>query len=860
MEIKRYEGLIFKFPLLILAFIISFCFCVGAVNADNSHLYVNTHGDDTWNGESPVYNSTTGNGPKATVKDAAANVAADGTINVAKGTYAEHGITVTSSMMIVGKNQRNTIIDGQQNQIFHVNPNVSLTLVNLTLKNAFDVHGGAIVNYGNLTLINCTFYNNTAIFDGAIYNYVGGIVTIENCKFTKNNASYDAGAIYNDFGSILRIKNSAFINNIAGTDGGAVNNRGSLYIEGTLFKNNVADVNNIIDIFHGPIHFNANGGAITNAGTCNVNNSTFADNSATNYGGALSNWNIATLINTRIYNNTANENGGAVNNYGTLNINYSRIVGNNAPNGSAMFNQGTMNVPLNWWGSNLDPKTVPNLMVGVVNAENWVILSISADPKTIYNGQKSIVKVDFNHINRIDGVQPLVGGHIPEGPLILNIPWGSFINGTLVHTTTGNTENGILIRNFYANQGQVTLLYNPVKITASADGYTTNNAESAYIKIIRFSKIFISKTGPKTVVAGNKIKYSIIIMNYGPDPAENVVVVDNVPKILENVVHDSFNIGTLLPGESRIINITGTVPGDTYNGKVMVNSATATSDTSGIITPSGKVLTTVKTLSKLEMIKTVDKAWANVNEIVKFTVTLTNSGPSDAVNLMVKDIMPKGFSNVMISCSDGSFSGGFWKINLERGKTAILNLSGTVTSQMAGKNTTNFVRLVNTGESASATVYVPRSELYLIVTSNNYHPSTGELFKLTYKLGNRGPDASGRVVIKIPLPKNFELSNITGDGLWNYINNTNTIIWTLKSVPVGDPKLFVSGRSMKPGIYTFGTSLSPETVQINVKGQPETKNVVEGKTIEMQNTGAPIVPLAVAIIYIFAGIAWNRRK
>lgn len=156
MEIKRFEGLIFKFPLLILAIMMSFCFCVGAVNADNSHLYVNTHGDDTWNGESPVYNSTTGNGPKATVKDAAANVAADGTINVAKGTYAEHGITVTSSMMIVGKNQRNTIIDGQQNQIFHVNPNVSLTLVNLTLKNAFDVHGGAIVNYGNLTLINCT--------------------------------------------------------------------------------------------------------------------------------------------------------------------------------------------------------------------------------------------------------------------------------------------------------------------------------------------------------------------------------------------------------------------------------------------------------------------------------------------------------------------------------------------------------------------------------------------------------------------------------------------------------------------------------------------------------------------------------
>lgn len=747
MEIKRCEGLIFKFPLLLLAILMSFCFCVSAVNADNSHLYVNMHGDDTWNGQSPVYNSTTGSGPKTTVKNAAANVAADGTISVAKGTYAEHGITVASSMMIVGKNQHDTIIDGQQNQIFHINPYVSLTLVNLTLKNAFDVHGGAIVNNGNLTLINCTFYNNTAIFDGAIYNYVGGIVTIENCTFTKNNASYDAGAIYNDVGSILKIKNSAFINNIAGTDGGAVNNRGSLYIEGTIFKNNVADVNNIIDIFHGPIHFNGNGGAITNEGTCDVNNSTFVNNSATNYGGAMLNWNIASIINTRFYKNTANEKGGAVANYGTLNISYSRIVGNNAPSGSAMFNLGAMNIPLNWWGSNLDPKTVPKFIVGTVNAENWVILSISADPKPIYNGQKSTVKADFNHINGINGIQPLVGGHIPEGSLTLNIPWGSFIKGALVHTTTGNTENGILIRNFYANQGQVNLLYNPVKITAGAEGYTTTNAESVYIKIIRFSKIILNKTGPKTVVTGDKLKYSVSIMNYGPDPAIKVVVVDYLPKILENVVHNSFNIGTLLPGESRIINITGTVPADTYFGKVMVNRATATSDTSGIIIPSGNVLTTVKTLSKLEM----------------------------------------------------------------------------------------------------------------IITSNNYHPSTGEIFTLTYKLGNLGPDASGKVVIKIALPKNFELSNITGDGLWNYTNDTNTIVWTLISVPVGDPKLFVSGRFMKPGIYTFGTSLSPETVQINVKGKSGT-NTVEGKTIGMQNTSVPIAPLALAIICTVAGIAWNRRN
>ena len=41
----------------------------------------------------------------------------------------------------------------------------------------------------------------------------------------------------------------------------------------------------------------------------------------------------------------------------------------------------------------------------------------------------------------------------------------------------------LITTTFYANEGTVNTLFNPVKVTATADNYTTNNTESAYISI-----------------------------------------------------------------------------------------------------------------------------------------------------------------------------------------------------------------------------------------------------------------------------------------------------------------------------------------------------------------------------------------
>ncbi len=529
-----------------------------------------------------------------------------------------------------------------------------LTVTGSTFTGNTSTGGGAIENRGILTVTGSTFDSNTASYDGgALSNWV--TLTVTGSTFTRNTADWYGGAIYNEYSGDLTINASEFTDNTAET-GGAIFNAGTLTISDAQFNQNSAEA----------------GGAIYNYGALTVNDSTFTDNGGpdTTFGGAIYNANIPSTVSNcafdgndadyggAIYNqseltitdseftdNTADA-GGAIYNYGDLTVNFCRIVGNTANQGSAIYNNGgAVNATLNWWGSNTDPATIPNLIVvndtSSVDASTWVILTVNANPAAINNGETSTITADFNHIN---GGDDLVGGHIPDGPITLSIPWGSFTNPGITHSFTANTVAGVMTATFYANEGAVNHLFNPVMVTATSDGYTTNETESAYITI--------NKT----------------------------------------------------------------------------------------------------------------------------------------------------------------------------------------------------------------------SDLYIKITSNENNPKVDETFTLTYKLGNKGPDAAQNVTITIPLPEGFEYINISGDGVWTYNETTRTITWTLTSVPVGDPYLYISGYVNKPGVYVFGSSISSETYNINSEGVTSvTINAVSqvkaaSKTVPMQRTGLPVNYLILAILMVIGGFLVPIRR
>jgi len=125
---------------------------------------------------------------------------------------------------------------------------------------------------------------------------------------------------------------------------------------------------------------------------------------------------------------------------------------------------------------------------------------------------------------------------IPDGPITLLIPWGSFTNPGITHSFTANTVAGVMAATFYANEGAVNPLFNPVMVTATADGYTTNDTESAYITINPAADISVNKTFEDTnhnrITSANyqdTIVIHLNVTNNGPDMANWVVINDIIP-------------------------------------------------------------------------------------------------------------------------------------------------------------------------------------------------------------------------------------------------------------------------------------------------------------------------------------------
>ena len=847
-------------------------------------------------------------------------------------------LTITSTTFT-----SNTIgVNGDGGSIYNNGGNLTITSSTFTNNDLLMGNGGAIYNNGgNLTITSSTFTSNDIIMNmngcgGAIYN-TGGNLTINSSTFTSNTALMGGGAIYND-GGVLEVTSCTFTSNtfnpvpgfgmIIGMGGAIYSVNGNCNIIGNIFTGNSANMGGAIcssgtlkvigSIFSGN---SANtGGAICSFGNCNVTGSTFTGNSA-NAGGAiggLSGSSNLEVTNCTFTSNTATDlpgmpgSGGAIGNSGgTLKVTYSTFTGNTAGinegkgMGSAIFNgygDATINfnrivgnspsngeiageridATLNWWGSNISPVGKINEIVGgVILFDPWITLNITADPTSILNGGSSTVTASLLSDNQGTYHDPVLG-HVPDIPLTLTVPWGNFITGKII---TLNTVDGNITATFFANDGPVNL-YNPVRVDASADGYTTNNLEAAYINIIQTANLTITKTGPNTIIAGNQITYTITATNTGPDPAANVVISDTFPPGISNISWNAvysggasgptsgtgninINLVTLPVGGSCIITVTGTIPPSTLTGTILTNTVTITSSTH-ITDPTSAtdtLTTTVNRESNIELEKTVDNARPDVGETVTFTVNAHNNGPSDATNIQIEDIMPAGFENVIVTPSKGDYDpiSGIWTLDLDAGETATLTLTGEVTTLLAGKNTTNTATLLGTTNRTNATIYVPQADLYIQITSNKKNPTAGEKFTLTYKLGNNGPDDAENVTITIPIPEGFHISKITGDGTWNIVGNN--IIWTFNNVTVGDPYLHITGWTTGPGNYLFTASIASETYNTNSMGvrsltinaQPQV-NAATTNTIGMQKTGTPLAGIALAILMVLGGFIGTRKK
>ncbi|MBI5460311.1 DUF11 domain-containing protein, partial [Methanobacterium sp.] len=202
----------------------------------------------------------------------------------------------------------------------------------------------------------------------------------------------------------------------------------------------------------------------------------------------------------------------------------------------------------------------------------------------------------------------------------------------------------------------------------------------------------------------------------------------------------------------------------------------------------------------------------------------------------------------------------------------------TINADMAG-NTTGITNTANatyteypqTTSGTDTPIYVPLTDLYIHSWASKNNPYVGETMTLTFKVGNNGPDTARNVVFTLPIPEGMEFVDVNVDqGTATYDPVTRTITWILGDVVVGDPTAWVRVKILSAGNFVFAPSMTTDTydpnlssniqtLTVNAQNVPE-NNVVNGQTVGMQTTGAPIAQLLLAVLMVLGGFLLPKRK
>jgi uncharacterized repeat protein (TIGR01451 family) len=266
--------------------------------------------------------ATSNPGPVQALVDAAAP---GETLLLPAGTYLDN-VRIDKTLTLQGGAAVATVVDGHgAGPVFIIGTNVSVSLVNLTLRNGRNCagSGAGLQNFGELRLTNCVVVSNQAcVMGGGIFNR--GALTLDHSVVSFNSARDSAAGILNE-GSLVLVSslvasNTARPATSSGGRGGGIFNSAFATLEASAVMENYCRA--LID---GPIlpYLVGEGGGIYTSGQMVLRGSTVANN--TGYlGGGIANDGTLILTNCTVSGNR----GHGVRNFGTLSIHTSRVLNN----------------------------------------------------------------------------------------------------------------------------------------------------------------------------------------------------------------------------------------------------------------------------------------------------------------------------------------------------------------------------------------------------------------------------------------------------------------------------------------------------------------------------------------------------
>ena len=674
-----------------------------------------------------------------------------------------------------------------------------------------DSAGGAVrVNAKYITFDGCVFENNFAeVTAGAIYTTykaeTARELTIKNCNFTNNGAVVASGAV-GAFGHESKIINCIFdSNHVVGpgeTYGGAI----QIGLDTETSYGNVIDcvfINNKAistdDFSHGGAGCVRNGS--TYVGCSFINNS--ADR-----GGALTFHASGNLNNCTFINNEAYEFGGGISimfnylDYMSLNITNSTFNGNKAPlGGAAKFDGFNIKIEDSIFNENHATEYGGAVNIGANNVE-------------IINS-----KFDSNIAN-IDGGALYIKGnntYVADSVFLFNdaIPDVSKLNDGLggaiyVNSTRAFVEDNVFKFNTARNGSAIYFDENGVEITLKNNTLYKNQAWVYHLPIFAQDIYYGDKEHIKSIIYGgnniadydnlavsnaiyNAADYDKIEID-GESPVSGATMSGELyqddreynMRILMTVEHED---GTVVYNNTLNSNYLGEVLVNLPNlkpGRYYVTAKHFEDNYYKAITN----MTVFNVIPKVDnkLVKSSNKNSINYGDYALWTLNITNNGPNDATGVVVYDVLPDG----LIWISDDS--NGKYDINagvlnigdLKVGETFVLNIVTKInkTGDIINKANVSGIEfdtnLNNNHDEKSITV--PKAaDLSIDKSANVSNPNYNGLVKWTIKVTNNGPDIAHNVDVLDLLPESLIFDSC--DSV-NY--NKNTGIWHIGTLGIHD--------------------------------------------------------------------------
>ncbi|UTN02775.1 gliding motility-associated C-terminal domain-containing protein [Flavobacterium bizetiae] len=330
-----------------------------------------------------------------------------------------------------------------------------------------------------------------------------------------------------------------------------------------------------------------------------------------------------------------------------------------------------------------------------------------------------------------------------------------------------------------------------------------------------------------TPAVGSQISFSITVTNSGPSMATGVTIRDILPPGYDFIFFNStsgaydqttglWSPGVILPGNSHTLLINVFVKSPTGSANEYLNSAEIMNSNqfdpdstpgNGVITEDDYdsiAVTPVIVMADLSIKKTAlnEDAVHDVGSTVIFTVTVTNDGPADASGVMVKDLLPPGFTYFTSSPTSGLYNyvTGVWNVgSIVAGTDQSLDIYTTVnppsgapnqyvnTTEIIASNLPDPDSTPNNGVTTeddydSLQIKVAVADLSLEKTVSNRNANVNEVVTYTIQINNEGPSIATGVAVEDLIPLGFtNISNINNGGIFS----KSIIKWVDLTVPVG---------------------------------------------------------------------------